>query len=82
KPDVALIDIGLPGLDGFELARRVRAQHSDAYLIAITGYSSRDKRTQAFESGCNQVLVKPIEASRLRALLRELPRRDGQAPTA
>ncbi|HEX6243167.1 MAG TPA: response regulator [Polyangiales bacterium] len=75
RPEVALIDIGLPGVDGFELARQIRALNGEAYLIAMTGYSSRDKRSLAIECGCDQVLVKPVEASRLRGLLNELPRR-------
>jgi CheY-like chemotaxis protein len=78
-PEVALIDIGLPGLDGFQLARQIRALSSDVYLVAMTGYSSRDKRALAFECGCDQVLVKPVEAARLRALLNELPRRSPSA---
>jgi signal transduction histidine kinase len=72
-PDAMLIDIGLPVMDGYELARRLRAnpQLASARLIAVTGYGQESDRRQALEAGFNEHLVKPIDFARLEALLRE-----------
>lgn len=61
QPDVALVDIGLPGLDGYEVARRVRRdQHNDGvHLIALTGYSRPEDRDAVLEAGFNVHVVKP-----------------------
>jgi signal transduction histidine kinase len=75
QPEVALIDIGLPGIDGFELARQIRKDDSDAYLIAVTGYSSKLERDKALQCGFQRVLLKPVEPMRLRRILHELPYR-------
>lgn len=71
RPDVALIDIGLPGLDGFELARRVRsdAASSNLYLIALTGYGMPADREKAIASGFDSHLVKPLNLQELTKLL-------------
>jgi signal transduction histidine kinase len=71
KPDVALIDIGLPDMDGYEVARQVRAKLGDARprLIAMTGYGTANDRTTAFEAGFDAHIVKPATADQiLRAL--------------
>ena len=62
RPDVALIDLGLPGIDGYDLARRVRAEPggTDIRLIAITGYSQPHDRRRASEAGFDSFLVKPV----------------------
>jgi CheY-like chemotaxis protein len=69
--DVALVDIGLPGLDGYEVARRVRAdaRGRGIALIALTGYGSRDQRAAALDSGFDCVLVKPVEPTYLQRAL-------------
>jgi CheY-like chemotaxis protein len=61
-PDAALLDIGLPGLDGYELARRLRAHTSTAGLplVAITGYGRAEDATKAYDAGFNTHLVKPV----------------------
>ena len=66
-PEVALIDIGLPGLDGYEVARRLRMDpHGDAIvLIALTGYGQPQDRARAAAAGFDAHLVKPVEAERL-----------------
>ena len=66
-PDVALIDVGLPGLDGYEVARRIRASTAGEppYLIAITGYGQPEDRRRAREAGFDTHLVKPIDPIRL-----------------
>lgn len=67
---VALVDIGLPGLDGYEVARRVRAaQGRRVALIALTGYGSREQRAAALDSGFDCVLVKPVEPAHLQRVL-------------
>lgn len=69
--DVLLMDIGLPGIDGFELARRVRARHPDPslQLIAVTGYGGGEDRALSAEAGFDHHLTKPIDIAGLRDLL-------------
>jgi NO-binding membrane sensor protein with MHYT domain/nitrogen-specific signal transduction histidine kinase len=69
RPDVALIDIGLPGLDGYDLAERLRSSGSRAYLIALTGYGRPEDRTRAHDSGFDAHLTKPPPMDRLLALV-------------
>jgi PAS domain S-box-containing protein len=63
RPDVAIIDLGLPGMNGFELARRIRSdpQYASLRLVALTGYGTREDRTRALVAGFDEHLVKPIE---------------------
>jgi signal transduction histidine kinase len=71
KPDVALIDIGLPEMDGYEVARQIRARLKDSQprLIAMTGYGQASDRATAFEAGFDAHIVKPASADKiLRAL--------------
>jgi len=72
-PDVALIDIGLPGIDGNELARRIRATlNGDCpCLIAMTGYGQPEDRARALQAGFDTYLVKPVEPDTLSRLLAE-----------
>jgi PAS domain S-box-containing protein len=74
QPDVCLLDIGLPEMDGNELARRLRAQPetSRAILVAVTGYSQEKGRTAAIAPEFDHHMVKPIETGRLLALLRQI----------
>ncbi|HQU46385.1 MAG TPA: ATP-binding protein [Pirellulales bacterium] len=79
RPHVVLLDIGLPEMDGFEVARRIRQEHElkDIQLVALTGYGEEHHQRASSEAGFNQHLVKPVEAKRLLAILAELvPRRD------
>jgi CheY-like chemotaxis protein len=71
KPSVVLADIGLPDLDGFELAARLRTAPTTehATLIALTGFADDDVRSQAREAGYDHLLVKPPEFAVLDALL-------------
>jgi CheY-like chemotaxis protein len=59
-PDVAFVDVGLPGFDGFELARRVRANGSRVRLVALTGYGQAEDKRRAAEAGFDEHLVKPV----------------------
>jgi CheY-like chemotaxis protein len=70
-PQVCLLDIGLPGMDGAELARRLRAQPETAHalLVAVTGYGQDSDRARAREAGFDHHLVKPVDLDRLQALL-------------
>jgi signal transduction histidine kinase len=70
-PDICLLDIGLPGIDGNELARRLRSQSEtvDTILIAITGYGQQQDRENAITAGFNYHFVKPVDTSKLLSLL-------------
>jgi signal transduction histidine kinase/DNA-binding response OmpR family regulator len=71
RPDVALVDVGLPGIDGYELARRVRAaqEGGSLYLVALTGYGGSEVRAKALEAGFNLHLVKPLNVNDLPQVL-------------
>jgi NO-binding membrane sensor protein with MHYT domain/CheY-like chemotaxis protein len=69
QPDVALIDIGLPGLDGYRVAAQLRSMGLRTYLIALTGYGLAEDRSRAQESGFNVHLTKPPPMERLLALV-------------
>jgi CheY-like chemotaxis protein len=72
-PDVALVDIGLPGIDGYEVARRIRAADGKRpLLIALTGYGQPEDRRRAAEAGFDSVLVKPVDPNALSDLLATL----------
>ena len=74
KPDVCLIDIGLPELDGNQLAQQLRSspEMSKAVLIAVTGYGQESDRKNALAAGFDHHLVKPVDIKRLAAILNEL----------
>jgi CheY-like chemotaxis protein len=59
EPDVAFLDVGLPEVDGFELARRLRLQGSSALLVAFTGFSGRAMLRRCLDAGFDRHLVKP-----------------------
>jgi signal transduction histidine kinase len=71
RPDVALLDIGLPDIDGHELARRLRAQPetADMVLVALTGYGQEEDQQRALQAGFNHHMVKPADLAKLLALL-------------
>ena len=73
-PHAVLLDIGLPDLNGYELARQIRAAPwgRDVILIAVTGWGQEDDRRRAFEAGCDHHLTKPIEAETVESLLQSL----------
>jgi CheY-like chemotaxis protein len=70
RPDVALIDLGLPDLDGTEVARRIRAvlDKSEILLIALTGYGSAEDQRLAQEAGFDVHLLKPVESAALQRI--------------
>ena len=70
QPDTVLIDIGLPGIDGYEVARQIRSKLRDrSRLIALSGYGQEKDRQRAFEAGFNDHLLKPVDPARLLAIL-------------
>jgi signal transduction histidine kinase/CheY-like chemotaxis protein len=69
RPDVALVDIGLPRLDGYAVAREVRARAPSQVLVALTGYGQPEDRARALEAGFDAHVVKPIELDQLEKLL-------------
>jgi len=71
RPEIVLLDIGLPGMTGYEVARRLREIEGmeNAMLVAVTGYGQEDDRRQSREAGFDAHLVKPVEPARLQELL-------------
>jgi CheY-like chemotaxis protein/anti-sigma regulatory factor (Ser/Thr protein kinase) len=72
KPDLALLDIGLPVMDGYELAQHLRARSADLQMYALTGYGQDEDRKRAHAAGFDGHFVKPLD---LRALLRAVAMR-------
>jgi CheY-like chemotaxis protein len=70
RPDVAVIDVGLPGLDGYEVAKRIRdAQLASIRLIALSGHGLPQDRSRASEAGFDEHLVKPVTPQELADVL-------------
>ncbi len=78
RPDVFLLDLGLPGIDGYEVARRVRAgEFPNAHLIAISGYAQESDQRDALEAGFDAHFAKPVE---LQTILAAIDERARQGP--
>jgi DNA-binding response OmpR family regulator len=77
KPDVVLLDIGLPKMSGLEVARKIREQTwgQGMFLIAVTGWSDEKDRSQSAAAGFDMHLVKPIDPAVLEKLLAQQPSR-------
>jgi len=75
-PDVVVLDIGLPGLNGYEVARRIRSSDAGRHviLVALTGWGQDEDRRRTLEAGFDHHLVKPVDFEALKALLAGLPR--------
>jgi len=71
RPDVMLLDIGLPGLDGYQLVTRIREKESlrDTVLVALTGYGDESTRRHSFEAGFDHHLIKPADLNKLKQIL-------------
>ena len=71
RPDVVLLDIGLPKLNGYEAARRIREQPwgQQMVLVAVTGWGQEEDKRRSQEAGFNSHLVKPVEPAALERLL-------------
>lgn len=74
RPSVVLLDLGMPGMDGYEVARRIRAdqRHDDITLVAITGWDQQKDRQHTSEAGFDHHLVKPVNLETLAALLQQI----------
>jgi PAS domain S-box-containing protein len=69
RAEIVFLDIGLPGMDGYEVARRIRLQNTAARLVALTGYDHASARSRSFEAGFAQHLVKPPALGTILAVL-------------
>ena len=71
KPDAVLLDIGMPEMDGYEVARRIRAQpaHRHVLLVALTGWGQEHDQRRSRAAGFDHHVVKPPDVQRLRELL-------------
>ena len=71
RPDIAFVDVGLPGMDGYEVARQIRsAEGGDRMrLVAMTGYARPEDRDRALAAGFDAHLVKPVDPRQLQAAL-------------
>jgi CheY-like chemotaxis protein len=80
RPDLVLLDIGLPGMDGFTVARHLRSQPELAgvMLVALTGYGSEEDRRQTQAAGFNHHMVKPLDLDALQELLTALEPHDAR----
>jgi DNA-binding response OmpR family regulator len=70
QPQIAFLDIGLPKLNGFDLARRLRGSLPACILVAVTGWGQDSDRALAKNAGFDAYLVKPVEIERVQAVLR------------
>jgi CheY-like chemotaxis protein len=72
---VALVDLGLPGIDGLEVARQIRAGEAGRRLtlVALTGYGSDSDRARTHEAGFDLHLIKPVDPEALAVLFEKLP---------
>ncbi len=74
RPDFVLLDIGLPGMNGYEVAASLKAEASckDAVVIAVSGYGQDDDRRRSRAAGFDHHLVKPVDFDQLTSLLRQV----------
>jgi len=80
RPDLVLCDIGLPGMDGYEVAEAIRSDPSIAstYLVAITGYASPDDERKVARAGFHRYLPKPVPVDVIEDVLLSAPSRRGR----
>jgi signal transduction histidine kinase len=78
RPQLVLLDIGMPGMDGYEVARRLRAEpwSRNVVMLAISGYDSEEDRQRSLAAGCDEHLVKPVEPQSIVKFLASHGRRD------
>lgn len=74
RPEIVVLDVGLPEMDGLEVARRIRANPRNAgiRLIALTGYGQASDRQATMQAGFDQHLVKPVQPAELLKVLAQL----------
>jgi CheY-like chemotaxis protein len=78
KPDIVVLDIGMPDIDGYEVAQRIRheAWGSDIVLIAITGWGQADDKRRALAAGFDRHMTKPVDPIQLEQLFEQATRKD------
>ena len=71
KPDIAFMDLGMPGMDGYQAARAMRAtpEGKELFLVALSGWGGGEHRRRGLEAGFDRHIVKPIEADDLAEVL-------------
>jgi CheY-like chemotaxis protein len=76
KPEIVLLDLGLPGIDGVEVGRRIRTKPEgrNVSLIAVTGWSQDHDRRQTAEAGFDGHLVKPVTAQQIQSVIAQVRR--------
>jgi two-component system, chemotaxis family, CheB/CheR fusion protein len=76
KPDVVLLDLGLPGMTGYDVAKKITSQRPQRtpLLVAVTGYGEEEARRKSAEAGIDLHLVKPVESETLHGLLERFRR--------
>ena len=84
RPDLVLLDLGMPGMDGYEVARRIRQnpEYRDLTLIALTGWGQEDDRRRSRSAGFDHHLIKPAGVDALRALMTTMGRRGAHRAAA
>jgi CheY-like chemotaxis protein len=84
QPEIALVDVGLPRMDGYEVARRIRAHEcgKEMLLIAVTGWGQESDRQRSFAAGFDFHLVKPVDLEKLNQLLSKVSAVDTAATPA
>ena len=81
KPDMALIDIGLPGIDGYQVARQVRSRMGDdVVLVAVSGFGQPEDKRKAMEAGFDDHLTKPADTGDIENILARFPPRNSASP--
>jgi two-component system CheB/CheR fusion protein len=79
RPDAVFLDIGMPHLDGFELARIVKRESRETYVVAITRHGSDEYRKRGREAGFDAYVTKPVDLPMLQSILDTLSRRAPRA---
>src|SRR6476661_5769948 len=79
-PDALVLDIGMPGIDGLELCRRLRAQGDRTPILMLTARDAVEDRIDGLDAGADDYLVKPFDVGELKARLRALLRRASPDP--
>ena len=84
RPDLAIVDVGMPGMSGYEVASRARRQAwgSRAHLVAMTGWGRAEDRERALHAGFDRHVVKPVDFDQLRALLDGIAASPARDPVA
>jgi CheY-like chemotaxis protein/CTP:molybdopterin cytidylyltransferase MocA len=78
-PEIALVDLDLPGIDGYEVARRLRDARESRLIIAMSGYGQPEDRDRSFAAGFDRHLIKPVDPRRLASLLEKPHSHQGAA---